>query len=275
MQLFVSLWNYLGYSGPKSLDEVLVEIAAHEFGVELWPGVHSFNPYRPAYHPSFACAEGFTKIHDLCRPQYRQRLSQTLASTPSCWHSRAFDDDPKDFATFEAYQTEIDTAAYLGSKAISVHYIGEELTTRDYSGRNRELVERVLEYAHQKNVFIALETQNFESLERALRDFPRLGVCLDPVCIRKSSSHSLSDFMSMAENRIQFLHLYDLRGQSGHLTPGCGEVPLDDWVYLLRHLRESEFRGPVVLEINPPPEKMHQSPIEAALEARTFFDGLG
>ncbi len=274
MRLFVSLWNYLRYSSPKSLEAVLGEIDANGFGVELWPAVHSFDPYRPARHPSFPCAPGFTEIYDLCKPCYRAWLHEVMGSMASCWHGRAFEDNPKDFADFEAYQTEIDTASYLGSEAISVHYIGEELTTRGYTGGNREHVQRILEYGHRKNVSIALETLDFESLQQALHDFPRLGVCLDPACIRWNSPHSLQEFLQMAASRIQFLHLYDQRGEIGHLTPGCGEIPAEDWGYLVRYLRESDFDGPAVLEIRPPPEKAHQSPIEAALEARGFLEGL-
>jgi hypothetical protein len=100
MQLFVSLWNYLRYDEPKALQDVLAEIAAHDFGVELWPAVHAFSPYRPAYHPSFPCAPGFTEIHDLFLPEHRAWLANALGGMRSCWHSRAFDDNPSSVKLF-------------------------------------------------------------------------------------------------------------------------------------------------------------------------------
>lgn len=203
-----------------------------------------------------------------------RRLRLAMGGMASCWHSRAFDEDPKDYADFDNYKTEIDTAAYLGSEAIAVHYIGKNLTTESFTPNNPEFVSMVLDYAAEKKVCITLETRHLDSLQRALDIFPRLGVCLDPACIRAHSHHNLADFMEATKDRICFLHLYDQRGDINHLTPGCGEIPIDEWRYMLNVLREIEFQGPAVLEIRPPPEKSNQSPIEAALEARAFFDSL-
>ena len=272
MHFYVSLWNYLYYSDSKSLDEVLGEIAAHDFGVELWPAVHSFDPYRPAYHPSFPCAEGFDQIYDLFHVEHRERLRDALGGMRSCWHSRAFDDDPKNYADFDAYMLEIDAAASLGSEAISVHYLGEELTTRGFTGRQYDFVHNVLGYATNKGVSMALETWDYESLQRAVGKFSNLSVCLDPACIHSNSSHSLEDFIGATADRISFLHLYDTKGTTSHLTPGCGEIPLEDWKCLWQFVRESDFQGPAVLEIRPPSEKNWQTPIEAAVEARNFFN---
>ena len=274
MQLFVSLWNYLRYDEPRSLQEVLVQITSHDFGVELWPTVHSFSPYVPAYHPSFPCAEGYTEIHDLFLPEHRDWLKDALGPTRSCWHSRAFDDSPKAYGAFSDYQTEIDIAAHLDSEAISVHYIGEELTVRDYAGCTTDLVTRVLDYGVQQGVSIALESLEFDSMRRALSDFPGLDVCLDPACIHAHSTHDLRDFIDVIGDRVSFLHLYDVRDDLVHLTPGSGAIPVEDWKYMFAYLKDISFTGPAVLEIRPPPERGHQSPIEAAMEARAFFDRL-
>ncbi len=274
LNLFVSLWNYLYYTDPKGLEGTLREIAENDFGVELWPAVYSFDPYRPAYHPSFPCAQGYDRIYDLFKGEHRVRLRKALSGMRSVWHSRAFEEEPKQYAAVESYEEEIDTASNLGSEAISVHYIGQELTTRGFSGKNPSFVQKVLDYAQRRGVRIALETRDFESLKRATGEFGNLGVCLDPACIRDCSPYGLKDFMEAVQDRICFLHLYDSRGVHGHLTPGTGDIPREDWKYMLESLSEIDFQGAAVLEIHPPPEKSGQSAIEAAIEAREFFERL-
>lgn len=95
LHLCVSLWNYLYYEDPGGLEDVLGEIRAHGFGVELWPAVYSLAPYRPAYHPKFPLKEGFVRLDDLFRAEYRSWLRQALGGMRSCWHSRAFDEQPR------------------------------------------------------------------------------------------------------------------------------------------------------------------------------------
>jgi sugar phosphate isomerase/epimerase len=274
LNLFVSLWNYLYYDDPKSLDMILGEIALNGFGVEFWPAIYSSAPYRPAYHQSHPKA-GALEMDDLFKEKHRAWLRSDLDGMRSCWHSRAFVDEPKLYATFEAYKEEIDTAAYLGSEAISVHYIGKDLTTQSFTGDNLDFVQNVLDYAESRDVQIALETYDFISLRDAVNQFENLGVCLDPACIHGVSEYSLKDFIEVTMDRICFLHLYDSREDEGHLTPGTGDIPRDDWLYMLEVLREIDFQGPAVLEIRPPKEKASQTPIEAAIEAREFFEGLG
>jgi sugar phosphate isomerase/epimerase len=71
-----------------------------------------------------------------------------------------------------------------------------------------------------------------------------------------------------------FLHLYDSREGESHLTPGTGDIPRENWLYMLEVLGAANFQVPAVLEIRPPKEKAGQTPIKAAIEAREFFDGL-
>ena len=110
---------------------------------------------------------------------------------------------------------------------------------------------------------------------REVETFDNLGVCLDPACIRACSAYSLRDFVEVVGDRICFLHLYDSRGELGHLTPGSGDIPTEDWSYMLASLEEINFQGLAILEIRPPPEKSTQTPLQAAIEAREFFDALG
>jgi sugar phosphate isomerase/epimerase len=274
MHYFVSLWNYLYYHDDKSLDEILAEIDSHGFGVELWPAISTFNPYRPEYHQSNPRRPD-EAMDDLVRSAHRERLRLSLGSMRSVWHSRAFDDEPKLFGSFDAHAEEIDTAAFLSSEAIAVHYIGESLTTQGYSGGDRGLISDVLDYAEDRGVKIALETRDYDSLTAALNEFDKLTVCLDPACIRACSDHPLQDFTALARDRISMLHLYDSRSDEGHLTPGSGDIPMDDWRCMMDVLKSIDFRGAAVLEIKPPPEKKGQTPIEAAEEARNFFLRLG
>jgi sugar phosphate isomerase/epimerase len=277
LHLCVSLWNYLYYEDPRGLEDVLCEIREHGFGVELWPAVYSLDPYRPAYHPKFPLKEGFTRLYDLFQKTHRPWLRQALGGMRSCWHSRAFDEKPPAYSSFDAYQEEIDTAAFLGSEAISMHYIGEELTTQGFTDTDRASIRRVLDYGEDQGVCVALETRDLDSMKKAVDTFDNLGVCLDPACIRDCSEYSLPEFVEAVKDRICFLHLYDTRGAEGggHYTPGTGDIPREDWLYLLEVLREIDFRGPAVLEIKPPPEKAGQTPLETAQEAREFFAGLG
>ena len=276
LHLCVSLWNYLYYEDPGGLEDVLGEIRAHGFGVELWPAVYSLAPYRPAYHPKFPLKEGFVRLDDLFRAEHRSWLRQALGGMRSCWHSRAFDEQPPAYGSFAACREEIDSAAFLGSEAISMHYIGEELSTRRLKDGDWESVRRVLDYSREKGVCVALETLDLDTMKKALASFDNLGVCLDPACIRDCSGYSLREFVEAVKERICFLHLYATRGAEGggHFTPGSGDIPTEDWLYLLAVLRQIDFRGPAALEIKPPPEKAGQTPLEAALEARDFFRAL-
>jgi sugar phosphate isomerase/epimerase len=165
LNFFVSLWNYLYHDDPKSLDAILREIATNGFGIELWPAIYSFAPYRPAYHPSFPKKDNWSEMDDLFKAEHKEWLRDTLGRMRSCWHSRAFDDDPKCYAAFDAYKEKIDTAAYLGSEAILVHYIGEDLTTQEFTGRCPDFVRSVFDYAESRDVKIALETCDFVSLK--------------------------------------------------------------------------------------------------------------
>ena len=163
LHLCVSLWNYLYYEDPGGLEDVLGEIRAHGFGVELWPAVYSLAPYRPAYHPKFPLKEGFVRLDDLFRAGHRSWLRRALGGMRSCWHSRAFDEQPPAYGSFAACREEIDSAAFLGSEAISMHYIGEELSARGLKDGDWESVRRVLDYAREKGVCVALETLDLDT----------------------------------------------------------------------------------------------------------------
>ena len=270
---YVSLWNYAYYDDPKDLDQVLHEIAVNGFGVELWPYFVSLQPYRTTIpgRPGVVWEE----LGDLFNKEHRRWLCRALNGMPSSWHSRTLDVELKRYATYEALTEEIETAATLGSEVISVHYIGQDLTVHSYTGKNSDFVKRILRYASDSGVKLALETTNLHTMKRAINDFDELGVCLDPAAIRAHSHHSLQEFTQVTKERICYLHLYDSRVDDGHLTPGTGDIPRDDWQHMLEILWEINYRGPAVLEIKPPPEKSDQTPLEAAIEAREFFDRLG
>ena len=132
----------------------------------------------------------------------------------------------------------------------------------------------MVEYATTRGITLALETGSFEACLKATNKIPGLKICLDPANIFDTSPHSLEDFISTFSEKICYLHLYDISGDEGHYAPGSGKIPEDDWLFLLRWMRDTEFEGPVVFEIRPLPENEDQSAINTVIDARKYLENL-
>ena len=103
---------------------------------------------------------------------------------------------------------------------------------------------------------------------------PDLKICLDPAYIFSLSSNSLEDYIRAFDKQICYIHLYDVSANEGHYTPGSGDIPEDDWLFLLRWMRDTEFEGPAVFEIRPLPEDEGQSAINTVIEGRNYLETL-
>lgn len=268
---YTSLWNYIYHDEPYSLEQVVRQVRAEGFGVELWPYFFTLDPYRPALQTRPDASEG--AYCDLFDPTHIDRLRAAVLGVPTTWHSRGTGEKPLKVTTFEGHAQQIDMAVSIGSPMISVHDIGEAMTNT-MVGDDLAMASRVMEYAEARGVLLALETGDFEACLKAVELLPALRICLDPAYINSNSDRSLSDYIDAFSDRICYLHLYDYNAEGGHYTPGTGEIPGEDWMLLLRWMRHAQFRGPVAFEIHPPPQKVGQTAVETVVEARDYMEDL-
>lgn len=270
LHYYTSLWNYLHHQESNSLEEVIREVHSNGFDVELWPFFLFLDPYTPSRQTSPGLSE--SDFGDLFLARYRERLRIAVGGVPTTWHSRGTSERPM-VRTFEGHKEQIDTAAYIGSTIISVHDIGENVTNR-YVGEDLDMARKVLAYASERGVILALETADFDACKRATDELEELRICLDPAYIHHYSGHTIGEYLDAFSDRISYLHLYDSTTEISHLTPGSGDVPQEDWLCLLAYLKESGYGGPAAFEIHPPSCKSEQTALEAVIEAREFLDGL-
>ena len=271
IRYYTSLWNYIYHHEPRSLEQVVQQVTEAGFGIELWPYFFSLEPYRPALQTRPTAIErGFNDLFDIT---YRKRLQHTVSEVATSWHSRGTGEKPLKISTFEEHAHQIDTAVALGSSIISVHDIGYSLTNTHVTN-DVSIANRVVEYATTRGISLALETGDFEACLKATNMIPDLKICLDPAYIFSNSSNSLEDYIRVFDKQICYLHLYDVSANEGHYTPGSGDIPEDDWLFLLRWMRDTEFEGPAVFEIRPLPEDEGQSAINTVIEGRNYLETL-
>eukprot|EP01051_Picozoa_sp_SAG22_P023411 SAG22_NODE_6031_length_913_cov_1.108108_1_plen_290_part_10 len=271
LNLAISCWNYLyDAQHPHSLHGVLGDLRDNQFGVELWPAFYSLEPYRPAYHPVIsrqqdAAAEPLRRtgpvstwkarpeeVGDLFQGQENfGALQAGLRGMRSAWHSRLFDEKPVHFGDFGSVKQELDTAAALGSEAISVHYLGSDgvdgsmSTVKGYAGGDRAAIQRCIDAARRANVALTIEPMEPVSVRRATAAFPDLQLCMDPCAVRfapHAGGQSLQQYYDGIESKVGYVHLYDMRGDDGHLVPGCagGRLSAKDWRYVLDMLSDNK-----------------------------------
>ena len=268
---YTSLWNYVYHDEPRSLEEVLRQVTDAGFGVELWPYFFTLDPYRPALPTRPASIQrGF---QDLFEAAHQERLRTAVSGLPTSWHSRGTGERPLKVRTFDEHAQQIDTAAAIGSNIISVHDIGESVTNTRVSD-SVSIAGRVVEYTQARGVVLALETGDFDACLEATNLLPGLQICLDPAYIFSNSDRSLNDYIQAFGERIRYLHLYDATAEAGHYTPCTGDMPEEDWLLLLRWMRDCEFQGPAVFEVRPPPGRAGQSALDAVVEARDYLETL-
>jgi sugar phosphate isomerase/epimerase len=237
MHYRVSLWNYLFYHRPGSLERVVEDVRDAGYGVELFPR--------------------WFDEDNLYDPVYRERLRMLVGDMPSSLHGGGPD-------TMEQHQLQIETAADTESDVIVVHTSHMRL-----EGQEPEFTfaQNVLDLANERGVTIALETGALSILERALRNLNGLRICLDTGHVYHHPE-PMQAFVDALRKDICHLHIEDSLGETEHYAPGTGIIPIDDWRYLLEKLDETGFNGASVLEIRP------RKPLQHAEATKVFFEEL-
>ncbi len=246
----VSLWNYSHYANAPSLERVLAMLRAHGYGVELW------GRWRDEV--------------DLYDETGRRRVKNALDGMPVSLHTALVD-------TLAGHRKQVDAAVDLGAQVLVLHpsdlYVAH---TRDL---DVALARQVVDYAGARGIKLALENGQLPFLANAFAEVPGLYACLDVGHVYLTPD-PMAKFMEVMHGRLIHLHLQDLAVPPlvdqrfpgtgvDHYTPGAGGIPQQDWALLIRTLREIEFTGTAVFEIQPP------NPVQTAHVGREFLASLG
>jgi len=233
----ISLWNYFHYHGVGSLERVIAGIRNAGYGVEIWPN--------------------WFDEPNLFDPVYRKRLRMLIGDMPSSIHGCGPD-------TVEHHQQQIDTAAETDSDVIVVH---AEHMKLGGASPNFEFAQSILDLAAERGIVLALENGPLAILATALDNLKGLGICLDTGHVYFTPD-PLKAFVDRLKQDICHLHIQEKLGSADHYVPGTGDVPLEDWTYLLDSLKAVNFSGAAVLEIRP------RDPLLNAQDTKRFFDRL-
>ncbi len=230
----LSLWNYLFYHNPGTLERVIAEIRDAGYGVELFPR--------------------WFDEENLYDPINRRRLKTLVGDMPSSLHGGGPD-------TMERHQLQIETAADTESDVIVVHIGHMKL-----AGERPDLAfaQEVVDLANDRGITIALENGPLPILERAITNLEGLRICLDVGHVYHTPD-PMKAFVDTLKQDICHIHIQDPLDDSDHYVPGTGIIPPDDWRYLFENLTETGFDGACVLEIRP------RKPLQHAEQTRTFF----
>jgi sugar phosphate isomerase/epimerase len=243
----ISLWNFRHYARAGSLEQVLGQIRALGYGVELWGQ--------------------WCGIQDLYGQPLRSRLKAALGDMPLSLHTGFVHN-------FSEYQAQVDAAHDLGASVLVAHsdeFYADERGTLDVA-----LCRDVVAYAAERGVCIALENGQLPFLEQAIAAVDGLRICLDVGHVYLTDV-PLRDFLTALKSRIVHLHLQDIlspvetdlpHAGADHYMLGSGGIPGEDWELLTATLREIGFDGTAIFEIQP------RNPYQTAHLGRRFFDNL-
>jgi sugar phosphate isomerase/epimerase len=101
-----------------------------------------------------------------------------------------------------------------------------------------------------------------------------LKLCLDVACIHQYLDAPLQAYVEPYMDRICYLHLYANTEDIVHLPPDAGDVPEEDWIYMMETLKVMNFNGPAVFEIKSAPGKENQTAVETVREAEAYLTSL-
>jgi sugar phosphate isomerase/epimerase len=130
-----------------------------------------------------------------------------------------------------------------------------------------EFAQSILDLAAERGIVLALENGPLGILSTALDNLKGLGICLDTGHVYFTPD-PLKAFVDRLRKDICHLHIQEKLGSADHYVPGTGDIPLDDWNYLLDNLKAVNFSGAAVLEIRP------RDPLLNAQDTKLFFDRL-
>ena len=89
---------------------------------------------------------------------------------------------------------------------------------------------------------------NLPILQRATREFPDLGICLDTTHIQKFARFPMRAYVDALKDRLCHLHVSDAFAADEpfarmHTSPGKGIIPTGDWLHPARDPRGDRFSG--------------------------------
>ena len=243
----ISLWNYLHYTGSPGLDQVINHVRGLGFGIEMWGSYQGKNLYD---------LEECRKIKPL--------LNDITVTLHTVGASNSFD----------LHKKQIDAAAELGAGLIVLH--PDDLVTKDKKAFDADLARSAVAYAKERSVKLALENGPLLFLTEAIEKTEGLGICIDVGHVYFTSD-PMSKFLAALKHRLIHLHIQDIlpeaekklpwRGDD-HFIPGTGGIPEKDWELLAKTLKEIDFRGTAVFEIQP------RNPLQTALLGKNFFQKM-
>ena len=154
-------------------------------------------------------------------------------------------------AMFAELMTAV-TRCAQGNVPIAVVHLSSGKNPPPVSEIGRVRYENLVEYAAQKNVKIAFENQRqLENLAWAFRHFSdaaNVGFCYD--CGHEGCFTPGIEFMPLYGHKLLCTHIHDndcVPDQDLHMIPFDGKL---DFGRVIKRLRESNYKGPVTLEIH-------------------------
>ena len=253
-----STWGFFFNREPETwptIAEAIEEIAALEFGVEVWTNRGWDEPW---ISPELA-----HEIKEAC-----DRASHVSVHTrPENWKW-----DP------HGLHDEVELCALIGAHALILHpsSLGLEGPSPhpDFPG-----IKRLAAQAREQGVQLVLENtrDTMWALDLALDkigDDPKktnLGICIDVghACISQDAGREpIRNYIERYRGQLVHLHLHDnFSDDDEHLPLREGSI---DWQDLADTLKAIEYRGPAVLELQ------RQGDLLAAFtDARTYLRSLG
>jgi sugar phosphate isomerase/epimerase len=246
----VSLWNYTHYADAPSLERICASLREYGYGIEVWPAWHDDK--------------------DLFDVPGRQRLKHALQGMPVTLHTTM------EANTIDRHKKQIDAAAAAGAGLVVIH--PTDLAPKGSSTLDVALARDAVAYGHENGVRLALENGRQAFLVEAANKVDGLGICLDVGHVYLHQE-TMSGFLNELKGRLIHLHIQELLSEvemerlpgtmKDHYIPGTGSIPRADWELLVRTLREIDYDGMAVFEIQP------RRPLQTALLARCFLNDLG
>ncbi len=281
----VSLWDFDHYTFVPPIEALIPMIRESGFGLELWSAWHHdqsdfFSPeWRRVLKPlvqdmplSFHGSGKATTWEAHCR---QIDAAADLGAGVIVIHSayvalRQAGNHPP--ATLGRAASPLAAAARTGLHALprddakaSPILTGQSESTPKSMGEakkptriDEDLLGKVLGYASQAGVRLALENGSLDCLEHAAATFPNLGLCLD-------TGHLYNGGLTMSavdriKHRLIHLHLQEPLPEAeaslplackDHYMLGIGGIPKADWKLLASMLREIDFDGMAAFELRP------------------------
>jgi len=240
----ISLWNYFHYTGSPDLSQVISHVREQDCGIELW---------------------GFYKGESLYDEAGRKKIKPLLKDISVTLHTVGGSN------SFDLQKKQIDAAAELGAGLIVLH--PDDLVLKDKKTFDADLARAAVAYAKERSIKLALENGELLFLTNAIEKTEGLGICLDVGHIYFTPD-PMGKFLAALKHRLIHLHIQDVlpeiekklpwRGDD-HFIPGTGGIPEEDWDLVARTLKEIDFCGTAVFEIQP------RNPLQTALLGKNFM----